>query len=113
MTNSTRAGFAVSPLSYLHLIRHGRRRSKDCDLEPLHHVNDPPTLLLMLRVTRGCGWQHLAVYVNLGTYYFVGMPISCILGFLVKLYAKLQVSVDQLMGFSSIHVSGKTHLSRP
>ncbi|KAK6934243.1 Multi antimicrobial extrusion protein [Dillenia turbinata] len=38
--------------------------------------------------TRGCGWQHLAVFINLGSYYFIGMPISCLLGFLAKLYTK-------------------------
>ncbi|XP_050218903.1 protein DETOXIFICATION 18-like isoform X2 [Mercurialis annua] len=39
-------------------------------------------------VARGCGWQHLAVYANLGTFYFIGMPIAFLLGFKFKLYAK-------------------------
>ncbi|KAM5586076.1 protein DETOXIFICATION 18 [Rosa sericea] len=39
-------------------------------------------------VARGCGWQHLAVYVNLGTFYFIGMTIAGLLGFEFKLYAK-------------------------
>lgn len=39
-------------------------------------------------VARGCGWQHLVVFINLGTFYFVGMPISSLLGFKFKLYAK-------------------------
>ncbi|XP_028792994.1 protein DETOXIFICATION 18 [Neltuma alba] len=39
-------------------------------------------------VARGCGWQHLAVYVNLGTFYFIGLPISCILGFMTSLTVK-------------------------
>ncbi|GAB4846439.1 Protein DETOXIFICATION 18 [Ancistrocladus abbreviatus] len=39
-------------------------------------------------VSRGCGWQHLAMYTNLATFYFIGMPISCLLGFKFKLYAK-------------------------
>ncbi|KAB2605617.1 MATE efflux family protein ALF5-like [Pyrus ussuriensis x Pyrus communis] len=39
-------------------------------------------------VVRGCGWQHLAVYVNLATFYFVGMTIAGLLGFKFKLYAK-------------------------
>ncbi|KAM7252161.1 hypothetical protein ACFE04_024044 [Oxalis oulophora] len=39
-------------------------------------------------VARGCGWQHLAVFVNLGTFYLIGMPISIVLGFIVKLHAK-------------------------
>ncbi|KAM7250013.1 hypothetical protein ACFE04_021896 [Oxalis oulophora] len=39
-------------------------------------------------VARGCGWQHLAVYANLGTFYLIGMPIAILLGFVWKLYAK-------------------------
>ncbi|XP_050218904.1 protein DETOXIFICATION 18-like [Mercurialis annua] len=39
-------------------------------------------------VARGCGWQHLAAYVNLGTFYLVGMPVACLLGFKFQLYAK-------------------------
>lgn len=37
---------------------------------------------------RGCGWQHLAVYTNLGTFYLIGMPIAVLLGFKLKLHAK-------------------------
>ncbi|GKV38308.1 hypothetical protein SLEP1_g46232 [Rubroshorea leprosula] len=39
-------------------------------------------------VARGCGWQHLAVLANLGTFYFIGMPMAAVLGFKLKLYAK-------------------------
>ncbi|KAG8637150.1 hypothetical protein MANES_15G088100v8 [Manihot esculenta] len=39
-------------------------------------------------VARGCGWQHLAVYANLATFYIIGMPIACLLGFKLKLYVK-------------------------
>ncbi|XP_057472423.1 protein DETOXIFICATION 18-like isoform X2 [Actinidia eriantha] len=39
-------------------------------------------------VARGCGWQHLAVYINLATFYCIGMPISILLGFKMKLYAQ-------------------------
>ncbi|KAL3508692.1 hypothetical protein ACH5RR_028093 [Cinchona calisaya] len=39
-------------------------------------------------VTRGRGWQHLAVLINLGTFYFIGMTIAGLLGFKFKLYAK-------------------------
>ncbi|KAK2423628.1 protein DETOXIFICATION [Trifolium repens] len=39
-------------------------------------------------VARGCGWQHLAVYVNLATFYLIGLPISCILGFKTDLQFK-------------------------
>ncbi|CAL1414303.1 unnamed protein product [Linum trigynum] len=39
-------------------------------------------------VARGCGWQNMAVVANLATFYFIGMPIACVLGFKLKLYVK-------------------------
>ncbi|OMO73227.1 Multi antimicrobial extrusion protein [Corchorus olitorius] len=39
-------------------------------------------------VARGSGWQHLAVWANLGTFYLIGMPIAGLLGFKFKLFAK-------------------------
>ncbi|CAL9017193.1 unnamed protein product [Prunus brigantina] len=39
-------------------------------------------------VARGCGWQHLTVYVNIVTFYLIGMTISSFLGFKFKLHAK-------------------------
>jgi MATE family multidrug resistance protein len=41
-------------------------------------------------VARGCGWQHLAVYANLATFYCIGMPVACVLGFKLKLYVKVK-----------------------
>ncbi|KAI8552540.1 hypothetical protein RHMOL_Rhmol06G0274900 [Rhododendron molle] len=43
-------------------------------------------------VARGCGWQNFAVFINLGTLYCIGMPISIILGFKHKLYTKVGLS---------------------
>ncbi|XP_030486933.2 protein DETOXIFICATION 19 [Cannabis sativa] len=39
-------------------------------------------------VARGCGWQHMVVYVNLATFYFIGMTVAAILGFKFEFYAK-------------------------
>ncbi|KAL6554231.1 hypothetical protein OROMI_019904 [Orobanche minor] len=39
-------------------------------------------------VARGCGWQHLAVFINLGTFYPIGMPIAGLLAFKFNLHAK-------------------------
>ncbi|KAL1299536.1 hypothetical protein HN51_044088 [Arachis hypogaea] len=39
-------------------------------------------------VIRGCGRQHLAAYVNLVTFYLIGLPISCLLGFKTNLQFK-------------------------
>lgn len=46
-------------------------------------------------VTRGCGWQHLAAYVNLVTFYLIGLPISCLLGFKTNLQSKVKVFIAQ------------------
>lgn len=42
-------------------------------------------------MARGCGWQHIAVYVNLATFYGIGMPIAVLLGFKFNLHAKVTV----------------------
>ncbi|ESQ47471.1 hypothetical protein EUTSA_v10020644mg [Eutrema salsugineum] len=39
-------------------------------------------------VARGCGWQRMVTVINLGTFYFIGMPIAAFCGFKLKLYAK-------------------------
>nr|KJB63178.1 hypothetical protein B456_009G381900 [Gossypium raimondii] len=39
-------------------------------------------------VARGSGWQVLAVWANLGTFYLIGMPVAGLLAFKFKLYAK-------------------------
>ncbi|KAG6573927.1 Protein DETOXIFICATION 12, partial [Cucurbita argyrosperma subsp. sororia] len=36
-------------------------------------------------VARGCGWQHIGAYVNLGAFYLCGVPVAAILAFLVHL----------------------------
>ncbi|XP_057797405.1 protein DETOXIFICATION 19-like [Salvia miltiorrhiza] len=39
-------------------------------------------------VARGCGWQHLVVYINLGGFYCIGMVIAALLAFKTTLHAK-------------------------
>uniref|UniRef100_A0A803N4F9 Uncharacterized protein n=1 Tax=Chenopodium quinoa TaxID=63459 RepID=A0A803N4F9_CHEQI len=39
-------------------------------------------------VCRGCGWQHFAVFINLGTFYFIGMPIAYLTAFEFNLHVK-------------------------
>ncbi|XP_010251710.1 PREDICTED: protein DETOXIFICATION 8-like [Nelumbo nucifera] len=39
-------------------------------------------------VARGCGWQHIGAYVNLGAFYLVGIPIASVLGFCTHLRGK-------------------------
>ncbi|KAK9066926.1 hypothetical protein SSX86_014250 [Deinandra increscens subsp. villosa] len=39
-------------------------------------------------VARGSGWQHIGAYINLGSYYLVGIPMALVLGFVVNLKGK-------------------------
>ncbi|KAG8081571.1 hypothetical protein GUJ93_ZPchr0010g11126 [Zizania palustris] len=41
-----------------------------------------------LSVARGCGWQHFGAYVNLGSFYLVGIPLGLFLGFGLKMDGK-------------------------
>ena len=42
----------------------------------------------IIGIARGCGWQHIGAYVNLGAYYVVGIPMAAILGFWLQLRGK-------------------------
>ncbi|XVE58821.1 hypothetical protein DITRI_Ditri04bG0199800 [Diplodiscus trichospermus] len=39
-------------------------------------------------IARGCGWQKIGAYINLGSYYLVGTPLSIILAFVVRIGSK-------------------------
>ncbi|XP_061351411.1 protein DETOXIFICATION 12-like [Gastrolobium bilobum] len=39
-------------------------------------------------IARGCGWQHIGVYVNLGAFYLCGIPVAASLAFWLKLGGK-------------------------
>lgn len=39
-------------------------------------------------VARGCGWQQLGVYINLGAFYMIGLPVGAVLGFVAHLRGK-------------------------
>jgi MATE family multidrug resistance protein len=45
-------------------------------------------LLFDIGVARGCGWQHLGVYVNLGAFYLCGIPAAAALAFWVQVGGK-------------------------
>ncbi|KAK9934656.1 hypothetical protein M0R45_021792 [Rubus argutus] len=36
-------------------------------------------------IARGCGWQHIGAYINLGAFYLCGIPVAATLAFLVQL----------------------------
>ncbi|TKY61034.1 MATE efflux family protein 6 [Spatholobus suberectus] len=39
-------------------------------------------------ILAGCGWQKIGAYVNLGSFYLVGVPCAVVLAFLVHMKAK-------------------------
>ncbi|OMO51516.1 Multi antimicrobial extrusion protein [Corchorus olitorius] len=39
-------------------------------------------------IARGCGWQKIGAYINLGSYYIVGTPLSVVLAFVFRLGVK-------------------------
>ena len=41
-------------------------------------------------VAIGSGWQGVVAYVNLVTYYVIGLPIGCVLGFKTSLGAAVR-----------------------
>ncbi|GMN46328.1 hypothetical protein TIFTF001_015506 [Ficus carica] len=44
--------------------------------------------LVILRNARGCGWQKIGAYVNLGSYYLVGIPLAVVLAFVLHIGGK-------------------------
>ncbi|KAG6430940.1 hypothetical protein SASPL_109014 [Salvia splendens] len=48
-------------------------------------------------VAVGAGWQSVVVYVNLGCYYLIGIPIGVVLGYVIKLEVE-GVWIGMLMG---------------
>lgn len=47
-------------------------------------------------VAVGCGWQTFVAYVNVGCYYFVGVPLGYLLGFYFNLGAKVLAYISFL-----------------
>ncbi|KAH9791432.1 protein DETOXIFICATION 41 [Citrus sinensis] len=47
-------------------------------------------------VAIGSGWQAVVAYVNLATYYIIGLPIGCILGFKTILGVAVEKAADRL-----------------
>ena len=41
---------------------------------------------------RGCGWQKIGAFVNLGSYYLVGIPSAIVLAFVLHIGGKVKES---------------------
>lgn len=42
-------------------------------------------------VARGAGWQQSGAYINLGSFYIVGLPIGCLLAFAAQLGGRVGI----------------------
>lgn len=48
----------------------------------------PTNICYSSGIARGCGWQHLGAYVNLGSFYLLGIPMAILLGFVLHMGAR-------------------------
>ncbi|XP_022751950.1 protein DETOXIFICATION 41-like [Durio zibethinus] len=78
------------------IFRVGLSKAFTSDSEVIEAVSDLTPLLaisvflngiqpILSGVAIGSGWQAIVAYVNLATYYIIGLPIGCILGFKTSL----------------------------
>ncbi|CAJ2637723.1 unnamed protein product [Trifolium pratense] len=56
-------------------------------------------------VVRGCGWQKLGTFVNLGFFYLAGIPLSVVLAFVVHMKGLGLLVKEQETGDSEVQVS--------
>jgi Na+-driven multidrug efflux pump len=47
-------------------------------------------LVFVAGVAIGAGWQSLVAFVNIGSYYLVGLPLAAVFGFKLKLNATVR-----------------------
>jgi len=47
---------------------------------------------ILIGVARGCGWQKLGAFVNLGAYYLVGIPFSVVLAFVFHMKGQVRLN---------------------
>jgi MATE family multidrug resistance protein len=48
---------------------------------------------LLAGVLAGCGWQKIGAYVNLGSFYVIGVPCAIVLAFFVHMHAMVNFVV--------------------
>ncbi|XP_026460186.1 protein DETOXIFICATION 16-like [Papaver somniferum] len=57
-------------------------------------------------MARGCGWQKIGAYVNLGSYYLVGIPCAVLLAFVLHVGGMVRtffsIILGQIMNITSI-----------
>lgn len=58
-------------------------------------------------VAVGAGWQSIVAYVNIASYYIVGIPIGAVLGYVVDLQVKVSFSFSLIIFHATFLVSWK------
>lgn len=48
-------------------------------------------LALLSGTARGCGWQKIGAYVNLGSYYLIGIPSAIVLAFVLHVGGRVKL----------------------
>ncbi|XP_059282914.1 protein DETOXIFICATION 14-like [Lycium ferocissimum] len=90
---------AIISSSVLYCCRHVVGYAFTNEKEVVDYLSDMTLFLCLLIVSdciqavlsgvaRGSGWQHLGAYVNLGSFYVVGIPVAIISAFLFHLQGK-------------------------
>lgn len=51
---------------------------------------------IYIGTARGCGWQKIGAFVNLGAYYLMGLPSAIALGFFFHFGAKVVVLFNNI-----------------
>ncbi|KAK7380069.1 hypothetical protein VNO78_32446 [Psophocarpus tetragonolobus] len=65
-------------------------------LATLVFVDSIPTVFS--GIARGCGWQKLGAFVNLGSYYLVGVPLAVVLAFILHMKGKANKAAIRVKG---------------
>lgn len=96
VVNATSISISLVFSAIVLIFRVGLSQAFTTDAEVIKAVSDLTPLLvisvflngiqpILSGVAIGSGWQHIVAYVNLTTYYIIGLPIGCVLGFKTSL----------------------------
>lgn len=77
----------------------------------LHYCLPDLCVFRISGVAIGSGWQGVVAYVNLTTYYIIGLPIGCVLGFKTSLGAAVsQISLSLSLSMRAHRVKVKIYM---
>lgn len=109
LTISVLADSVQGVLSGSHNRSHSRSR---CSLRAQFPFNIflTDTYSKIAGVARGCGWQQMVVFVNLATFYLVGISTAVFLEFRMKLYATVIKISSLVINISLDHFSLKSSI---